>query len=101
MQFLNNLQFFIALWLIPGLYNYWWRITSFESDTGMKETRIFYVANVITFSAFSELLWKSILLVRYKLNRFSFARVNQFDIRALLFGGYDRFILLDKMWIHG
>ena len=37
------------------------------------------------------------LLVRYKLNRFWPPRVNQFDISALLFGGYASFTPLDKM----
>ena len=58
---------------------------------------MFYINIIITFSLFSELLWKSTLLVRYKLNRFLFTRVSKFDIHALLFGGYYRFIPLDKM----
>ena len=61
------------------------------------KTRMFYVANVITFSIFLELVWESTLLLRYKLNRFRPPHVNQFDIHALLFRGYIRFILLDKM----
>ena len=87
--------------LMPGLYYYWWRITSFGSSIGNKETRIIYVANVITFSVFSELLWKFTLLVSYKLNRFRPPRLNQFDIRALLYGGWPRFITLDKMVFYG
>ena len=58
---------------------------------------MFYVANVITLSVFLELPRKFNLLVRYKLNRFWSPRVNQFDTRALAFGGYARFIPLDKM----
>ena len=58
---------------------------------------MFYVASVITFSVFSELLWKSIFLVRYKLNIFRPPRVNQFDILALLLSAYSRFVPLDKM----
>ena len=57
---------------------------------------MFYVAIVILFSVFSYLLWKSNLLVCYKLNRFRTPQVNQFDICALLFGGYVSFIPLDK-----
>ena len=55
---------------------------------------MFYVANVITFSVFLELLWKFALLVFYKLNGFCPPWVDQFDIRALLFGGYYRLIPL-------
>ena len=55
---------------------------------------MFYVANVITFSVFVELLWKFTSLVRYKLNRFRPPRVNQFYICALKFGGYARLIPL-------
>ena len=62
---------------------------------------MFYVANVITLSAVSELLWKFTLLVRYKLNIFRRPRVNQSDIRALLFLGYARLIPLDKMVFYG
>ena len=61
---------------------------------------MFCVASVIKFSVFSELLLKSTLFVRYKLNRFQPSRVNQFDVRALLFGDYTRFILLDKMVLY-
>ena len=61
---------------------------------------MFYVANVIKFSAFSELLRKSNLLLSYKLSRFRNTRLNQFDISALLFGGYVRFIPLDKMVLY-
>ena len=53
---------------------------------------MFYVANVITFSVFLELLWKFALLVRFRINRFQPPRVEQFDIRARLFDSYDRFI---------
>ena len=56
-----------------------------------------YVASVITFNVFFELLWKSTLLVCYKLNRFRPPQVNQFDIPALLFIFYARFVSLDKM----
>ena len=55
---------------------------------------MFYVANVITFRAFLELLWKFTSLVRYKLNGFRPARVNQFYICARFFSGYARFISL-------
>ena len=64
---------------------------------GRKETHMFYVANVITFSVFLELLWKNTLLVRYRSNRFRPPQVNQFYIRAQLFGGYTRFIPLFKV----
>ena len=84
-----------------GLYNYWWRITSFESSPGKKETCMFYVDNTITFSVFLELLCKFTLLVRYKLNIFRPLHMNHFDINALLFGGYYRFIPLDKMVFYG
>ena len=53
-----------------------------------------YVANVIPFSVFLELLCKSTLIVRYKLNSFRPPRVNRFDTIALLFGGYARFMPL-------
>ena len=82
---------------MPVIYNYWWLITSLESSIGKKETHMFYVANVITFSVFSYLLCKSTLLVCYQFNRLRPPQVNQFDISALLFGGYARFILLGKM----
>ena len=62
---------------------------------------MFHVANIITLSVVLELLRKFTLLVHYKLNRFWPPRVNQFDIRALLFGGYARFTLLDKMVFYG
>ena len=62
---------------------------------------MFYVAKVITFRVFLELLWKSNLLVRYKLDQFEPARVNQFDINKLLFIGYSRFTPLDKMVLYG
>ena len=58
---------------------------------------MFYVANIIILSVVLELLWKFTLLVRHKLNIFRPPRVNQFDICSLLFGGYARFIPLDKM----
>ena len=58
---------------------------------------MFYVAIVITLSVFLELMWNSTLLIRYNLNRLRPPRVNQFDIRALLFFGYVRYIQLDKM----
>ena len=59
---------------------------------------MFYVANIITLSIFLEVLWKSTLLVYYKLYIFWPPLVNQFDIHGLFFGGYTRFILLDK-WV--
>ena len=68
---------------MPGLYNYWWCITSFESTLKQKETHLFYESNVIIFSIDLELLWKPTLLIRYKLNIFWYPRVNQFDIFAL------------------
>ena len=58
---------------------------------------MFYVANVIKFSVFSELLQKCTLLVRYKLNIFGPPRVDQFDICSRLFGGYARFIPLSEL----
>ena len=61
---------------------------------------MFDVAYVIIISVFSELLWKSTLLLRYQLNRFQPPQVNQFDISSLLFGGYARFLLLDKMVLY-
>ena len=62
---------------------------------------MFYVANIVTLIIVSELLWKSTLLIRYKLNSFHPPMVNQFDIRALLFGCYARFIPLDKTVFYG
>ena len=62
---------------------------------------MFYLANVTTLSIVSELLWKFTILVRYRLNIFSPPRVNHFDICALLFGSYARFIPLDKMVFYG
>ena len=62
--------FISMLWLIPGLYNYRWLVTSFESSIEKKETQMIYIDSVIPFSVFSELLWKSTLLVCYKLNWF-------------------------------
>ena len=59
---------------------------------------MFYVANVIKFSIFLELMWKFTLLTRYRLNSLRPPRVNQFDICALLFGGYSRFIPLGKFF---
>ena len=53
---------------------------------------MFYAANIITVSVFLELLWKFIILICYKLNIFGPPLVNQFDIRAILFGGYARFV---------
>ena len=86
---------------MPDLYNYWWRITYFEYSTGKKETCMFYIANIMTLSIVLEFLWKLNLLVRYKLNIFHPPRVNQFDICALLFDDYDRFIPLDKTVFYG
>ena len=48
---------------------------------------MFYVSNAIKFSVFLGLLWKFTLF-------FWTPWANQFDIRALLFGGYARFIPL-------
>ena len=62
---------------------------------------MFYVANVIPFRVFLELMWKSNFLVRYKLNRFQPPQVNHFDICAQIFGGYARFIPLDKIVLYG
>ena len=62
---------------------------------------MFYVANVITFCVVSELLWKFNLLVRYKLNILQLPQINNFDTRELLFGGYARFLLLDKTVFYG
>ena len=87
--------------LMQGLYNYWWRVNSFEYRLGKEKIRTFYVANVIKLRLVSELLWKFNLLARYKLNIFRPPRVNQFDIRALLFGGYARFTPLDKTVFYG
>ena len=61
------------------------------------ENNIHPCSNVIIFCIFLELLKKFTLLEPYKLNIFRPPRVNQFDICALLFRGYARFILLDKM----
>ena len=67
----------------------------------LKTNRMFYVANVIVLSIVSELLWNFTLLIRYKLNIFQPPQMNQFDIRALLFGGYTRFRPLYKMVFNG
>ena len=61
---------------------------------------MYYVDIVITLNLFLELPWKFILLVPFKLKRLQFPQVHQFDIRALLFGGYARFIQLDKMVLY-
>ena len=61
---------------------------------------MFYLASDIKFSIFSEFLWKYTLLVYYKLNIFRPLQVSQFDIHALLFWGYARFIPLDKMILY-
>ena len=53
---------------------------------------MFYLSDVVTISVFLKLLSKFNLLVRYKLNGFRPPRVNQFDMRALLFCGYTMFI---------
>ena len=58
---------------------------------------MFYIAKVITFSTFLELLWISTLLIRHKLNIFWPPHVNQFDTHALFFGSCARFIPLGKM----
>ena len=83
--------------LIPRLYNCWWRINSFESHIGNKESHMFYIDRVIKFSAFFRLLWKYTLLVHYKLIIFRPPRVNHFGFCAMLFGCYARFILVDKI----
>ena len=49
------------------------------------------------FSVPLDLLWKISLLIRYKLDIFRSLWVQQFYICELLFGGYARFIPLDKM----
>ena len=79
-----------------GPYNYWLYITSFKSCLGKKETNMFYVASIITFSVFLELLWMPTLLVRYSIIGPGLYGLNQFYISSLLFGRYARFILLDK-----
>ena len=61
---------------------------------------MFYVANVIKFSVFLELLWNSTLIIHYKLNRFWPPWANQFDICALLFVGCDRFTPLYKIVLY-
>ena len=59
------------------------------------------VANVITYIVVLELLSNFSSLVHYNLNRFRSPWVKQFDILALLFGGYARFIPLNKMVFYG
>ena len=59
------------------------------------------IASVITFSVFLESLRKSTLLVHYKLSRFWTREMNHFDICALLFVGYTRFIPFYKMVLYG
>ena len=86
---------------MPGLYDYWWLVTSFKSSLRKIETRMFYVANVTTLSVVSELLWKFTLFIRYKLSIFRPPWVNQFDICELLLGGYYSFISLNKMVFYG
>ena len=61
---------------------------------------MFYVASIIPFRVFLELLWKSTLLLRYKLNILWPRWLNHFDIMALLIGGYARFIPLDKIVLY-
>ena len=56
----------------------------FQTQSRKKEKDMFYVASVIIFSVFLELLRKSTLLVHYKLKRFLPPQVSQFDISALL-----------------
>ena len=73
------------LWIIPGLYSHWWPITPLKYRLGKKETCMYYLASVIAFSVFLELLWRSTLLICYRLNRFQCPQVNQFDICELLF----------------
>ena len=75
----------IQLWVMHNLF---WVPYRKEINTH------FYVAIAITFSVLLELLWKSILLVCHKLKRLRPPRLNQFDIRALLFCSYARFIPL-------
>ena len=62
---------------------------------------MFYVAIMITFSLFSWLLWKYNLLVVTSYMGSGIDGLNQFDICGLFFGGYDRFIPLDKMVLYG
>ena len=57
---------------------------------------MFYVDSGITFRFFSGLLWKSTLLISYKLDILRPSQVNQFDMYALLFGSYSSFLLLNK-----
>ena len=59
----HQTESYFSLWLLPGLYHYWWHITSLESHLGKKETPMFYLASVITFSVFLELLWTSLIFV--------------------------------------
>ena len=61
---------------------------------------MFYVASVIIFRVFLELLWKYTFIVNYRLNRLWPPWVNQFDIHALLFGGYTWFIPLGQMVLY-
>ena len=84
-----------------GLYKYWWLVTSLEYGIAKKETLMLYVSKFIKFKAFLDLLWKYNLLVHYKLKKFRPPRVYQFDIHALLFWGYSRFIPLDKTVLYG
>ena len=85
-DFLIRRHHISSLLIMPRIYNYCWCITSFKSRLRKKETRMFYVANIITCIVFFELLWISTLIVHYKLNRFR-TPLNQFEICALSFGG--------------
>ena len=65
-----------------------------------KEEFMFYVANVITFSVVSDLLWECTSIVHYSLNRFQPPLVNQFYICTMWFGGCARFIVLDQIVLY-
>ena len=74
-----------SLWLMPGLYNYWWGIASLEYNIGKKEMRMFYVASIIAFSIFLELLCKYALLVCDKFNIFRPPRIEPFGYAYTVF----------------
>ena len=46
-----------------------------KKSLGKKETRIFYIDNIIKFNIFLELLWKFTLLILYRVNRFRPQRI--------------------------
>ena len=68
---------------------------SIQVSTMEGKKRMFYVAIFITFSVFLESLCKFALQVSFTLNIFRPSQENQFDICALLFIGYARFVPLD------